>query len=330
MGDFLCHAATFARIEDRLKRFGESLSPLVVSDDRSFTRPWGGQGNPDGEIEVVYATQDSYFSPAARDFFRYLIEAPRIGWFQSSAAGLDNPAFRPVGLKAGAFTSAHEQSPAIAEWVLRAGLDHFQGGPARRTAQAEERWDRTPFRELCETRWVIVGFGHIGRQTARLLRGLGAHVTGVRRSPGPDEDADAILSPDRMHAALGEADGVLLCLPLSPETQKMADAAFFAAMQPGALFLNVGRGKLVDEEALLAGLDAGRPGHASLDVVATEPLPAGNPIWQHPQISLTPHISALTEAAKQRTDTLFLTNLEAYLSGGPLKNLIEKSVFEAM
>ena len=135
MGDFLCHAATFARIEDRLKRFGESLSPLVVSDDRSFTRPWGGQGNPDGEIEVVYATQDSYFSPAARDFFRYLIEAPRIGWFQSSAAGLDNPAFRPVGLKAGAFTSAHEQSPAIAEWVLRAGLDQFQGGPARRTAR---------------------------------------------------------------------------------------------------------------------------------------------------------------------------------------------------
>ena len=329
MGDFLCHAATFARIEDRLKRFGESLSPLIMDDDSNFTRPWGGEGHPDGAIEIVYATQDSYFSPAARAFFRRMIDAPSLGWFQSSAAGTDNPALHIVGRKAGIYTGSHEQSPAIAEWVLWAAFDHFQGGPMRRAAQAAEDWKRATFREISDTRWVIVGFGNIGRDTARRLRALGAHVTGVRRSPGANEDADKVLPPSELAAALAEADGVVLCLPHTPETEAMADAAFFAAMKPGALFVNVGRGKLVDEQALLAGLDAGRPAHASLDVVATEPLPKGHPIWRHPRVTLTPHISALTDAAMRRTDALFLDNLEAYLDGRPMRNLVEKSVFMA-
>lgn len=328
MGDFLCHAATFARIEDRLKRFGESLSPLILNDDGSFTRPWGGQASPGEDLDVVYASRSAYFSPATRDFFRYLAEVRRIGWFQSAAAGLDAPALRRIGRKAEKFTSAHEHAPAIAEWVLWAGLDFFQRGPARRAAQVEESWVRMPFRELRETRWLIIGFGEIGRTVARLLRGLGAHVTGVRRSPGPDPDADVILPPSEMLAALSEADAVVLSLPLSPETEKLADAGFFAAMRENALFVNVGRGGLVDEAALLAGLETGRPAHASLDVVATEPLPQGDPIWQHPGVTLTPHISAFTEATDRRTDALFLSNLEAYLSGDPLKNLIEKSVFE--
>lgn len=327
MGDFLCHVATFARIEDRLKRFAEHVTPLVIDDDGNFTRPWEDvPDSSDGPL-VVYATQDIYFSPASRAFFRYLLDAPELGWYQSSAAGLENPAVRAAGRKAALFSSSHEQSAGIAEWVLWAAFDHFQGGPARRRAQAAEAWDRAPFREVSDTRWVIVGFGHIGRETARRLRGLGAHVTGIRRSSGPDPDADAILPPSQLQDALASADAVLLSLPLTPETEKMADAGFFAAMRPGTLFLNVGRGKCVDEDALLAGLAAGRPGHASLDVVETEPLPKGHPIWSHPEITLTPHISALTEAAKRRTDSLFLANLERYLAGEPLVNQVEKSIF---
>ncbi|MCI4646061.1 MAG: hypothetical protein MRY64_14865 [Hyphomonadaceae bacterium] len=327
MKDVLCHVATFARIEDRLKRFGDHVSPLVIDDDSVFTRPWGEPADSPSRPLIVYATQDAYFSPSSRRFFQHLLDASELVWYQSSAAGLENPALRAAGRKALAFTSSHEQSPAIAEWVLWAAFDHLQGGPARRAAQAEESWDRQPFREMSETRWVIVGFGNIGRETARRLRALGAHVTGIRRSAGPDPDADLILPPTELYSALGEADAVLLCVPLGPETEGLADAGFFAAMKPGALFVNVGRGKLVDEAALLAGLSAGRPGHASLDVVATEPLPEGHPIWPHPQITLTPHIAALTEAAKHRTDTLFLDNLERHIAGTALRNLIEKSVF---
>ena len=328
MKSILCHTQTFARIEDRLKPFAAEVYPVTMDDDSQIAHPWGGGDGADvGDLSIVYGTQDIYFSKAAPTFFKLLMEAPSIDWFQSSAAGIEHPLLQAVGLKAGVYTASHEQSPAIAEWVIWAGLDHFQGGPERRAAQADETWQRMEFRELSDTHWLIVGFGHIGRASAQRLRALGAKVTGVRRTGGSDPDADRMIQPADMASALGEVDAVLLSLPLSPDTEGIADAAFFAAMRPGALFANVGRGKLVDEAALIAGLDAGRPGHAALDVTATEPLPKGHPIWSHPKITLTPHISALTEAAKHRTDALFLTNLEAFLSGGPLTNLIDKSAF---
>lgn len=327
MRECLCHATTFARIADGLKRFDTQIRPLVIHDDKSVTAPWGGNVPAALEPAIVYATQDIYFSKAVGRFFEILTGNDRLDWFQSSAAGTEHPVLRAVGAKAGAYTSSHEQSASIAEWVIWAGLDFFQGGPERRAAQAARDWKRMAFREIAGTRWLVIGFGHIGQETAKRLRALGAHVTGVRRSGGSEEHADAMIGPDQLPTALPEADAVLLSAPLTPETEGMADAAFFAAMKPGALLANVGRGKLVDETALLNGLAAGRPAHAALDVVAEEPLPAESPIWSHSQITLTPHISALTDAAKRRTDALFLENLERYLAGRPLKNLVARTEF---
>jgi len=329
MGDLFCHAATFARIAERLKPLADMLSPLTMDDAGALARPWGGDVPETPDLSVVYGTQDAYFSPAAAQFFQYLMAAPSIGWFQSSAAGIEHPVLRAVGAKSGAFTCSHEQSAAIAEWALWAGLDHFQNGSARRAAQARGEWLREGFREIGETRWLIIGFGHIGQASAARLKALGAHVTGVRRSEGTHPHADLIIPPRDLPAHLPEADAVLLCPPLTPETEDMADAAFFAAMQPGALLLNVGRGKLVDEEALLAGLEAGRPGAAYLDVVREEPLPAGHAFWSHPAVTLTAHISAKTDAAKQRSDALFLENLEAFRDGAKMRNLVPRSEFES-
>ena len=327
MRECLCHAATFARIEAGLKRFDAQIRPLVIDDDKSITAPWGGEVEGAIQPQIVYATQDIYFSKAVGRFFEILMANDRLEWFQSSAAGIEHPVLRAVGAKAGAYTSSHEQSAAIAEWVVWAGLDFFQGGNERRAAQAARDWRRMPFREIAGSHWLVVGFGHIGQESAKRLRALGARVTGVRRSGGSHEHADAIVTPDRLHAALAEADAVLLSLPLTEETEGLADAGFFAAMKHGALFANVGRGKLVDETALLEGLAAGKPAHATLDVVAEEPLPGDNAIWSHPQITLTPHISALTEAAKRRTDALFLGNLERYLAGESLRNLVAREEF---
>lgn len=327
MGDLFCHAATFARIADRLKPFADTLSPLTMDDTGALARPWGGDIPETLPLEIVFGTQDAYFSPAVTDFFRVLMAAPSIGWFQSSAAGVEHPVLRAVGQKAGAFTSSHAQSAAIAEWVLWAGLDHFQGGPARRAAQAARHWDRNGFREMSETRWLVIGFGHIGQATATRLKALGAHVTGVRRTVGPSHAADAMVQPTELGAVLLQADAVLLCTPLTPDTENLADAAFFSAMKPGAVFLNVGRGGLVDEVALLSGLDAGQPGAAYLDVVRTEPLPDDSPIWAHPSLTLTPHISAHTDASKHRSDAVFLANLDAHLKGQPLNHLVPISAF---
>ncbi|MCF6328706.1 MAG: hypothetical protein L3J02_02755, partial [Henriciella sp.] len=241
-----------------------------------MTRPWG---ESEAAGAIVYGTGDVFFGPAAAAFMQATFKLEQLDWFQSSAAGLEHPVLQAIGKKAQRYTVCHEQSEAIAEWVLWAGLDYFQNGAARRAAQLQARWSRLEFREISDTHWLILGFGSIGTAAGRRLRALGARVTGMRRSGGDSDAADSIITPDQMLAQIGGVDAVLLCLPHTQETENMADAAFFAAMKPGALFLNVGRGALVDEAALLAGLDVGRPGHAALDVVREEPLPDTSPFW---------------------------------------------------
>ncbi len=295
-----------------------------MTDDGLFVTANGKPIDGVPDIDLGYGTQDSYFSPAVTVFMQAILSAKELQWFQSSAAGIEHPILQAIRNNADRYTSAHEQSPAIAEWVLWAGLDWFQGGAVRRKAQAEKVWHRGEFRELADTHWLIVGFGSIGRACAQRLRAFGVSITGVRRTPGDDPDADAMLHPDRLQNALPEADCVVLCCPLTSETEGMANAGFFQAMKSGALFVNVGRGQLVDEDALEAGLDMGQPAHAALDVTAVEPLPSQSALWHHPNVTLTAHIAAFTERAARRSDRVFLENLDHFLAGKPLRNLVSK------
>jgi len=331
MFELLCHHATFSRIEDKLKTHEHILKTVVMNDDGSFKA--GGSGEPveTPDPQIIFGTTDAWFSPSVIQFVGAALNASNLQWFQSSAAGIEHPMLIKFGDKAEIYTSGHGQSEAIAEWVLWAAFDFFGGGPERRAAQALSDWKRMTFREIASTHWVIVGFGEIGKAAARKLRALGATVTGVRRTPGPDENADDIIHPSELNAALPAADAVLLCCPITDETRSMADAAFFAAMKDEALFLNVGRGALVDEPALLKGLEDGKPAYAALDVVSEEPLPPSNPIWPHPKITLTAHTSALTHGSSVRTDATFLKNLEIFLSGDPagMAHRVSKNDFAA-
>lgn len=276
---------------------------------------------------IAYGTVDAFYSPAVSEYMKTLLGAEQLAWFQSSAAGLEHPVLRMIGQKADVYTSSHAQSEAIAEWVLWAGLDYFQRGAARRAAQAKSEWDRLEFRELSDTHWAVIGFGAIGQASARRLKALGANVTGVRRSGGTCEHADELVTPDRLSDVLPQADAVLLSLPHSPETENLANADFFSAMKQGSLFVNVGRGALVDEAALLKALETGRPAHAALDVVREEPQPADGPFWLNPNVTLTAHISANTEQSRHRTDAGFLRNLDAFLRQKPMQNVVARSMF---
>ena len=324
MRQLLIHAKSFARIEDALKPFSDRISPLVLDDHGHLNHPWG---ESEADAAIAFGTQDAYFSPSVMTYFQTLMGFEKLEWFQSSAAGTEHPMIQATGKKAALFSGSHEQSESIAEWVLWAGLDFFQDGRARRQAQSDKNWTRLPFREMAGSKWLIFGFGAIGQACGRRLRALGADVIGVRRNVASSDAADRVITQDAARAEIANADVVLLCLPLTEATEDFADAAFLAQMKPGSLLINVGRGGLVDETALFAALDAGAPAQAYLDVVREEPLSENSPIWTHPNIVLTPHISALTMGAQVRTDQVFLENLQRFLDGKPLRNAVSSEVF---
>ena len=318
----LIHETTFARIGSDLKARADHVTPFIISNHGEIRDVAGNLATDITAITMGYGTPDVWFTDAAPYFTKAILGAERLDWLQVAAAGTDHPILQLMIEKAGQYTGSHEQADAIAEWVLWAGFDWLQKGPARRAARGEKSWGRIEYRELGGTHWLIVGFGAIGQATAQRLRALGAQVTGVRRTPGGHAHADAMLPPAEIGNVLGDVDAVVLCAPHTEETDRMADAAFFKAMRSDGLFVNVGRGKLVDEATLLHALDTGEIDHAALDVTEVEPLPDDSPIWGHEKITLTPHLSADTMGAAHRTDALFLDNLDRFLAGRNLRNLV--------
>ncbi len=179
-------------------------------------------------------------------------------------------------------------------------------------------WRPHQFREIYGTTWIVVGTGAIGSEVARRASAFGARVIGVRRNPTGDEPVDEMVAPPALVGALPRADVVVLSAPSTSETVGLVDSRFLDAMAPDSVLVNIARGALVDEEALLAALDRGRPAAAILDAFVTEPLPADHPFWDHPGIVLTPHTSAGGLARHDRGAELFLENLGRFRRGEPL------------
>lgn len=319
MTRILVYEPSWRRLADAFGAL-KGLDALLMAPDGTITRDGRPVPADEAAPEIGWLNVDLFGAPAARDYMTALLKSPDLKWVQSGAAGYDDPVFARIVGKGARLTTNHSQAVGMSEYVLAGVLDHFQRGPERRAAQAAHAWTRLPFREIAGSSWLVVGFGAIGRAVAVRARAFGARITGVRRSAGADPDADAMATPDALAGHLGEADVVVLSLPLSPQTTGMVDGPFLAAMKPGSVLVNVGRGGLVDEAALLAALDAGKPGHAVLDVFQAEPLPADSRFWAHPRISLTPHSSAMGSGLAARGDALFVDNLGRFLAGQPLRN----------
>jgi len=316
----LIYEPSFRRLEAEIAALGPAVEPLLVSRAGEVTLHGRALPPEAVEAEAAWTNADVFFSPVARQFMVAMLKSPGLKWVQSGAAGFDNPVFGQIVHKGARLTTSHGQAVGMADYVLWGVLDVLQGGPKRRAAQAAGEWTRHPFREIAGSRWLIVGFGAIGKGVADRARAFGAHVTGVRRNPVTDPSADRIAAQGDLPALLPDSDVVVLACPLTAETRHLADAAFFAAMKPGAILVNVGRGGLVDEPALLAALDKGAPEHAVLDVFETEPLPSESPFWAHPSVTLTPHSSGMSVGNAPRNDALFLDNLRRYVAGEPLVN----------
>lgn len=319
----LIHERSYRRNEAAIAAHGAAVEPLLLNDEGQVTLHGAPVGLDEARPEAAWANNDVFFGGAMRPFAAATLKSPDLKWVQSGAAGYDNAIFGQFVQKGAVLTTSHGQAVGIADYVLWGVLDAFQGGPARRAAQAAHDWTRRPYRELDGARWVILGFGAIGQGVATRAKAFGAQVTGVRRSGGTDPAADRIVTPDRFAEVLGDADVVALCAPATPDTRRIMNAETFGRMKPGSVFVNVGRGALVDEPALLAALDRDAPAHAVLDVFEVEPQPADSPFWDHPKVTMTPHAGGLSSGNAPRNDAVFLENLALYLSGKPLKDVAD-------
>lgn len=179
----------------------------------------------------------------------------------------------------------------IAEWFLAYILRSQRHMVFHEEAQGQSKWVPKAPLFTPDTVVGVLGLGHIGSRTARMLRAVGFQVLGWSRSPKEIEGVTCLHGESALPEVLGQCDHVCAILPSTPGTIGLFDEHLLAAMKPGSQLLNAGRGDLIDESALLTALDRGTPGHAVLDVTDEEPLPSNNPLWQHPGVTITPHVS---------------------------------------
>jgi phosphoglycerate dehydrogenase-like enzyme len=315
--------ASFQRLSGMIEAYGEALEPLLMTADRRIVRQGLDIDIAEVGADVIWATFEMFGGAEGRAHFMPIATAARPKWVHSAAAGFDDPLFRRIVESGALLTISHSMAIGIAEYVLANVLDHFQVANARRAAQSERHWRRVPFREIMGTTWLMVGFGAIGQEVARRARAFGARIVGVRRNQNSHALADHIMTLEDLPAVLPEADVVVMCIPHRPDTRRLADARFFGAMKAGSVFVNVSRGAVVDEPALLAALEHGAPSHAVLDVFEQEPLPRHHPFWTHPRVVVTAHTSPAGDGQQARGDALFLENLRRYMEGQELLNLAD-------
>ncbi|MEP6478396.1 MAG: 2-hydroxyacid dehydrogenase [Rhodoglobus sp.] len=257
-----------------------------------------------------------YMIPAA-DLAR--LAAVRVGVVQSQTLGYDGvrDALPPGTVYCNA-VDVHEASTG--ELTLALVLASLRGIPAAAVDQRDGRWAHAQHPGLAGKTVLLVGVGGVGREIEGRLAPFDVTLLRVARTARTDERG-VVHGFDRLPELLGEADVVILAVPLTDDTRHLVDAPFLEATKPGALIVNVSRGPVVDTQALVAALEAGRV-TAALDVTDPEPLPADHPLWRAPGVLITPHLGGHTDAMSGRVDRLVREQIRRLLAGEPPKNLI--------
>jgi D-2-hydroxyacid dehydrogenase (NADP+) len=258
----------------------------------------------------------------------------RLKWVQSPATGVGGMLGPELIASPIAVTSARGiRARAIAEHVMGVTIALARLLPVVFRRQTEHAWaleeieSSGAVRTLHDRRMAIVGLGAIGLEVARLASAFGMRVSAIRRRTELDVPAsvEEVLAPDRLHELLGRSDVVVLSAPLTAETTRLIDRAALDRFKRGALLINVGRGKLVDDEAVIAALRDGRLGGAAFDVFTREPLDAASAYWDLPNVIITPHIAGAMEDYWTPLVGLFAENLRRFEQGKPLLNIVDKA-----
>jgi phosphoglycerate dehydrogenase-like enzyme len=299
------------------------------------------EGLADGPVDDVEVLLRGWL--VAEAFDRLLARAPHLAWVHSATSGVER-ALTPAALARDVLvTNARGVfSRPIAEHVLLMILAVSRHLPELLDLQRERTWQPLEGRELRELTIGIVGYGSLGRSVASLASAFGARVVAMRRrldageeratgDPTADDgevfplepQLDRLVGPDGLGSLLAESDVVVLAAPLTPETEGLIDETAIAAMKRTAWLVNVARGRLVDDRALIRALRENRIGGAALDTFRDEPLPQTSPYWELPNVILTPHTAWSSARVLDRSIDLFCDNLVRYSRGEPLRNVVD-------
>jgi phosphoglycerate dehydrogenase-like enzyme len=273
--------------------------------------------------DVLY--QWHSFSPALKENWG---AASSLKWIHVSAAGVSQLLFDELIRSDVTYTNSRGVlSTAIAEFALGFVLDMAKDTQGSYRLQQQQRWQHRVTRKIQGQSALVVGTGSIGREVARLFRAVGMEVSGAGRTSRPGgEDFDWIYSSEDLPSFIHGYDYVVLAAPLTADTRGLVNAKVLGAMSSSAHLINVGRGELVDTDALAAALASGALAGAALDVVHPEPLPVGHPLWSMDNVIITPHMSGDTEEYLDDLGKLFVANLKRYCNSQPLQNVVDKNL----
>lgn len=317
------YVASIAAVSPRIHvRVGASAAELAKAREHNVAYPPSDINDLLGEADVLF----TFTLPD-----ELLTRAPRLKWIQFSSAGVDQAAGSglentPIILT----TTSGIHARPMSEFVLTTMLMFTHRFPRAMRQQSAHVWKRYSTGELGGKTVGIVGYGHIGQAVARLALSLDMEVYATQRSvittreEATERGTVHLLPAADLHRLLERSDFVVLAVPLVRDTTHLIGPAELSAMKPSAYLVNISRGSVVDEAALIKALQAGNVAGAALDVFETEPLPAGSPLWDMPNVILTPHSAGTNENYNARATAIFRDNLRRYLAGQPLVNVVDK------
>ena len=275
--------------------------------------------------DIWEGTEKSVLSPAALAFWQIIDHAQNLKWMAVYSAGMDQKRYvdamkRGVRLTSSAGAQAESVGLACVTGVLALarGVPHWLGAQQRREWLPLRGRDVPP--DIPGQTAVIVGIGYIGTVIARVLHAAGMKTIGIRRNAAPTAHFDQVLPPAALDGLLPTCDWLVIACPLTPETRNLIDTRRLALMKPSAGIANIARGEVIDEAALADALKARRLRHAYLDVFNTEPLPQESPLWDLPNVLISPHNAGASTGTYARGVEIFLQNLESYLQGQEMAN----------
>jgi phosphoglycerate dehydrogenase-like enzyme len=278
--------------------------------------------------EVTGSSSKNNPTPELAGFDKVVRATPTLKWLQIHPAGAERPIYRELRARGVKVTTASGATAVtVSHSVLGALIAINRRFPLLADAQRRHAWaprlgERSP-RDLKGQCAVIVGLGPIGRNIARLLKALEMRTVGVRRSAEPVPDCDRVIAYDGLMGVLPGADWLILCCPASPVTRGIANEAVFAAMPKGAQFINVSRGEIAVEKDVIAALQSGHLAGAYLDVFEREPLDPASPLWDLPNVLISPHTASHSLGQNEAIFGIFLENLARFRAGQKLRNDVD-------